>query len=286
MSRTNPPAEPRTKTELERALLDAGRSYRSSPEARARTLAALGLSGSAALSAGAAAAVLPRSLAKTLTRALAQATGSAWGKALVGVSMLGLVAAVPAGYYVLHRGHRAAALPASLERPFALESQVAETADPPAVVTRVAAAPAIAPRAAAPATATAGADAPEAAVAGAAAPPAAAASAHSGARAPSLAAARSEARPPAAPALREELAALDAARAALAGGDPAGALSGLDAYARAYPGGRLALEAEILRIEALAQGGRGDLARQRAEAFLRRHPKSVLAARARGYLGD
>ena len=42
---------------LERALLEAGRSYRSSGSARAKTLAALGVAGSATLLAGTAQAV-------------------------------------------------------------------------------------------------------------------------------------------------------------------------------------------------------------------------------------
>ena len=84
--------------------------------------------------------------------------------------------------------------------------------------------------------------------------------------------------------LAQELAALDAARAAMATGDARGALSLLDGYAKTCPQGRLRLEAELLRIDALAKSGQSQAARRRAEAFLRRHPGSVLAARARGYL--
>jgi outer membrane protein assembly factor BamD (BamD/ComL family) len=72
----------------------------------------------------------------------------------------------------------------------------------------------------------------------------------------------------------------------LARGDGEGALARLDAYSRGYPRGRLELEAEVLRIDALDQSGRTNLARERAEAFLRRHPRSVLAARVRARLGD
>jgi TolA-binding protein len=85
-------------------------------------------------------------------------------------------------------------------------------------------------------------------------------------------------------ALAAELGALDAVRSALAQGDPGGALSLLDAYAKDYPRGRLELEAEVLRIDALARAGQTDLAKKRAETFLKRHPKSVLASRVRGYL--
>ena len=53
---------------LERALLDAGRSYRSSGTARAKTMAALGVAGSATLLAGTAQAVPLATLAKATGR--------------------------------------------------------------------------------------------------------------------------------------------------------------------------------------------------------------------------
>jgi hypothetical protein len=86
--------------------------------------------------------------------------------------------------------------------------------------------------------------------------------------------------------LRLELEALDGARARLADGEPTRALGLLDNYARSYPQGRLGLEAEVLRIDALAKSGQREMARKRAEAFLRRHPNSVLASRVRGAVGD
>jgi hypothetical protein len=88
------------------------------------------------------------------------------------------------------------------------------------------------------------------------------------------------------PALAAELSALDTARSALANGDSAGALSDLDAYARNFPHGRLGLEAEVLRIDALAKSGQTVAARKRAEAFMKRHPDSVLASRVRAYAGQ
>jgi hypothetical protein len=87
-------------------------------------------------------------------------------------------------------------------------------------------------------------------------------------------------------ALRAELMALDAARAALAAGNGQGALSLLDAYDRGNPRGLLKLEAEVLRIDALAKSGRPDAARRRARAFLARYPNSVLASRVRGYTAE
>ena len=63
-------------------------------------------------------------------------------------------------------------------------------------------------------------------------------------------------------------------------------LDELDAYDRRFPGGRLQIEAEVLRIDALAKLGRKEAARQRAEAFLRRYPNSVLATRVRAHVAD
>ena len=88
------------------------------------------------------------------------------------------------------------------------------------------------------------------------------------------------------PSLAAELSALDAARAKLYGGDASGALALLNAYARDYPLGRLSLEAEALRIDALAKSGNLRVAKARAQAFVRRHPRGVLAARVRRYLAD
>ena len=42
----------------------------------------------------------------------------------------------------------------------------------------------------------------------------------------------------------------------------------------------------MIRIDAFAKVGRKDVARQHAEAFLRRHPNSVLTTRVRAHLGD
>jgi hypothetical protein len=86
--------------------------------------------------------------------------------------------------------------------------------------------------------------------------------------------------------LSQELAVLDAARSTLADGRAQGALSLLDAYERAFPRGRLELEAELLRIDALARSGRSDAAHRQAQAFLRHHPSSVLGPRVRSYLDD
>lgn len=86
--------------------------------------------------------------------------------------------------------------------------------------------------------------------------------------------------------LGRELVALDAVRMRLAKGDTSGALAALDDYGRRFPNGRLALESEVLRIDALAKAGRTEAAKAKATAFLRNNPGNVLAPRVRGYLHD
>lgn len=204
---------------LERALLRAGSSYRTSPHTRAKVLAGLGLAaGSTTLLTGTAAAA---SAAAKLT----------WAKLLLGVSVVGAVAAVPVGYYALRHptapvSRPAASLPMVSEPAAAAQTQQDTQAVAPAAATRAAAL------------------------------------------------------------LTEELGALDHARLSLASGDARRALDELEAYDRRYPQGRLQIEAEVLRIDALAKVGHKDVARQRAEAFLRHHPNSVLATRVRAHLAD
>jgi hypothetical protein len=84
--------------------------------------------------------------------------------------------------------------------------------------------------------------------------------------------------------LSAELSALESARSALSSGDASAALGELAAYSRNFPRGRLSLEAEVLRIDALARNGQRAAARKRAEAFIKRHPDSVLASRLRIYV--
>jgi hypothetical protein len=88
---------------------------------------------------------------------------------------------------------------------------------------------------------------------------------------------------PAAPTLEAELALLDRARAELAAGKPLAAQASLDAYA-ALGGGELALEARLLRIQALADGGERASASALAQQFIEQHPDSPLAERARAFV--
>ena len=245
-------------SELERALLNAGRSYTGSSSTRAKTLLALGLTGATTSVAPSAAATSP------LPKA-------ALSKVAIAVLVIG-AAAVPVWRYFNH-------------------ANGTHTAPPPLNAGRVSQAPSatVEPATLSPAPAT---ELPPASDPPAIAPPAAAPSAaaeNAGARPPNNArspgAARAEAKPASAPALAAELAALDAARSSLSHSDPSAALAALDGYSRDFPHGRLKMEAEVLRIGALAKSGQTDAARKRAEAFLRHHPDSVLASRVRSYAG-
>lgn len=85
--------------------------------------------------------------------------------------------------------------------------------------------------------------------------------------------------------LSAELRAIDAALAALSGGDAAKSLSLLDAYAKRFPRGQLRLEATVARIEALAKSGARAEATAIAERLLAAQPNSPYAARIRALLG-
>jgi hypothetical protein len=78
--------------------------------------------------------------------------------------------------------------------------------------------------------------------------------------------------------LEGEVAALDLARTALAGGDATGTLQRLDQYEQAFPRGALRPEATYLRIQALSKSGQSGAARTLAARFLASHPKSPHAA--------
>jgi len=84
--------------------------------------------------------------------------------------------------------------------------------------------------------------------------------------------------------LREESAMILGARRVLRAGDPAGALTLLDAARTRFPGGILVQEREALTIEALVRSGQRALATKRAEAFLRDYPKSPHGADVRSFV--
>ena len=72
----------------------------------------------------------------------------------------------------------------------------------------------------------------------------------------------------------EELALIDQARTAIAGGDGAGAEKALDTYEARFPNGSLVLEAKLARIEMLVARGARAGALALGERFLREHPRT------------
>lgn len=84
----------------------------------------------------------------------------------------------------------------------------------------------------------------------------------------------------------DELRLLEAAQARLDQNEPGEALARIARYERAYPRGQLHVEAEVIRIEALALQGRRDEARRAANAFLRSFPSAVQVPRVRSVLGQ
>ncbi len=79
--------------------------------------------------------------------------------------------------------------------------------------------------------------------------------------------------------LTAEIALLDAARAALSGGDQARALELLRRYDTDFPSGALRPESTALQVEALARLGRTGAARALGRAFIAAHRDSPLVAR-------
>ncbi len=78
--------------------------------------------------------------------------------------------------------------------------------------------------------------------------------------------------------LGDEQALLEAARRALAAGDPRGALAAVATHERRFIAGGLAEERDVLRIQAHARAGRMDETRAFAERFRARYPRSLLRA--------
>jgi hypothetical protein len=84
--------------------------------------------------------------------------------------------------------------------------------------------------------------------------------------------------------LAEEMAALDAAHAALAAGDAPRALRAAEEYDRRFPEGMLAPDVMVVRIEALVRVGDRAGAERLGWAFIGAHPTSTHAARVRALL--
>ena len=85
--------------------------------------------------------------------------------------------------------------------------------------------------------------------------------------------------------MHDELSMLDRARNALGAGEPARALSILDAYSARFPRGSMVPEATVLRIEALVRAGDRDGAQRVGSAFLVRFPRNPYAARVQSLIG-
>jgi hypothetical protein len=102
---------------------------------------------------------------------------------------------------------------------------------------------------------------------------------------PTLALAPTPEPAPSSSSLPEELTMLEHARSALSSGNPARALSVLDAYTERFPHPALLPEATVLRIEALTKAGDPSAARRAADAFLAANPASPYADRIRTLLG-
>lgn len=84
--------------------------------------------------------------------------------------------------------------------------------------------------------------------------------------------------------LAGELELLERARRSLAD-DPHGALEALGLHVARYPSGILAVERDLMTLDALRRVGRKDEARRRAAAWLTRDPSGLHAARVRALLG-
>jgi outer membrane lipoprotein YfiO len=74
--------------------------------------------------------------------------------------------------------------------------------------------------------------------------------------------------------LREQIAGLDRARAALRAGDSQAALGELTEYRHKFPRGEFAQEVTVLKIEALVQDGQMAGARSLGKKFIALHPES------------
>jgi hypothetical protein len=84
--------------------------------------------------------------------------------------------------------------------------------------------------------------------------------------------------------LAEQIAAIDAARTALAAGDPSGAVRLASQYEARFPRGSFWQEAEVIRIDAMLRSGDRASAEAAARRFVAAHPTSPHAARLRALL--
>jgi hypothetical protein len=239
-------------TRDELRLLDASRSERPDPAARARTLAALGLGGGG--SPGGPASPSGNGTGPSAALGRTAQIGRLWMMAGIG----GITAVVLGALWVARTRH--APLPTARRTPAASTPAAAapELPTPPPAAPE---APAVAPK-----------------------PSARAPAIRRSVRRQPSDVAPLEAAPPAS--LTDEIAALERARTALGGGDPATALHTLDAYRARFRGGKLASEETVLRVKALlAQGNHGE-AIFVADTYAAMHPGDPYTDRLRELLGS
>ncbi len=87
------------------------------------------------------------------------------------------------------------------------------------------------------------------------------------------------------PNVADELALIDAARAALTAGQPDSAYSHIQRYRASFPTPHFVNEADALEVQALAALGRSDEATTKAKHFLEAHPRSPYTQRVRAAAG-
>jgi hypothetical protein len=255
--------------DLTKTLLRAGRTL-DAEQARERKLALLGAAGAGAAAAAAAAVATPSGVKGVLH--LVSATALKW----LGVGLLAAAAAVGGAAFFARPSPDAADRPESTaqgsEAPPGQNHANPVVLDPNTSHLIPSSEPSETGGAPTPGDQAGGATRPKVAAPSREAPaPEAKASAQS-----SGAAANSQG-----DSLTEEVMALKRAREALAAGRPKKALTELNIYDQRFRGGRLSLEAEVLRIEALAQSGERKAAAARAASFLSAHPSSPYANRVR-----
>jgi hypothetical protein len=243
-------------TRDELRLLDASRSERPDPAARARTLAALGLGGGGS----------PGGPASPSGNGAGNSAGNSAGSSgalgrvghIASIWKLAAVSGITVGLVL---GGVWVARPRHAPRPQPAEVASAAAPEPPRATPEAPAAPAAAPKAT-------GASAREPAIR------------RLVRRQPS------DGAPAAGASLADELAALERARTALGAGNPAAALHTLDAYRARFRGGKLASEETVLRVKALlAQGNQGE-AIFVADTYAAMHPGDPYTERLRELLGS
>ena len=233
-------------TAAERELLEASRAERPPPHARVRALHAVGITTAVATVTATTAASAASTTATVSTAAATTAMTAGWVLAakIVGVSVL--AGGVVAGGLAVRAFHRTGA-PATTGR------QVTAQAEPPAEPPLPAPDPSVTDLGVSPS---------------ASAPPP-----------PATPRARTRRSPGPSDRLSQEVAALERAHRALAAHDPEAALRLLDGYRADFPGGALASDATVLRVQALLAKGDRAAAQTLADAYSADHPESPYGKR-------